>query len=92
MIQREVFLREEFESAKQAMQDWEILAMEERSVRENLSEKIAEHEDQLSNHREAYEKASSERDIQSVTVDGLQRALQEIQEGYSTRLAVIIIC
>lgn len=81
LIQREAYAREEFENAKQAMQDWEVLAMEERSLRENLSERVAELEEQLSIHREAYEKVAAERDSQNLTVDGLQRALQDIQDG-----------
>ena len=63
------------------MQDWEVLAIEERSMRENFAERVADLEDQVSTHREAHEKAASERDCQSLTVDGLQRALQEIQDG-----------
>ena len=55
--------------------------MEERSIRENLAEKASDLEEQIASHREAYERAASERDSQSLTVDGLQRALQEIQEG-----------
>lgn len=87
LIQREAFAREEFETAKQAMQDWEVLAMEERSLRESLSEKVSELEDQLSNQRESYERASAERDTQSQAVDGLQRALRDIQDGaYRYRL------
>lgn len=81
LIRREAFAREEFETAKQAMQDWEVLAMEERSLRESLGDRVTELEEQLSAQREAYEKASSERDSQSLTVDGLQRALQDIQDG-----------
>lgn len=81
LIQREAFAKEEFEAAKQAMQDWEVLAMEERSIRANIADRVADLEEQLSTHREAYEKAASERDAQSLTVDGLQRALQEIQDG-----------
>ena len=81
LIQREAFAREEFEAAKQAMQDWEVLAMEERSIRESLGERMIELEEQLSHHKDAYEKAASERDSQSSTVDGLQRALREIQDG-----------
>lgn len=81
LIQREVSAKEDFEAAKQAMQDWEILAMEERSIRESITEKVGDLEEQLSTQREAYERAASERDAQSLTVDGLQRALQEIQEG-----------
>lgn len=81
LIRREAYAKEEFEAAKQAMQDWEILAMEERSVRESIAERVADLEEQLASHREAHQKAASERDIQSLTVDGLQRALQEIQDG-----------
>ena len=81
LTQRETLAKEEFESAKQAMQDWEILAMDERSIRENLAEKVAELEEQVASHREAHEKLEAERQNQNLTVDGLQRALQEIQEG-----------
>lgn len=81
LIRREAYAKEEFEAAKQAMQDWEILAMEERSIREGIAERVTDLEEQVSSHREAYERAASERDSQALTVDGLQRALQEIQDG-----------
>ena len=81
LLERETATREGFEDAKQAMSDWKVLAMEERSVRENIAEKVADLEEQVESQREAYERASSERDSQSATVDGLQRALQEIQDG-----------
>jgi chromosome segregation ATPase len=81
LISREALAREECESAKQAMQDWEVLAMEERSIRENLGEKVTELEHQLATMKEAHDRAASERDSQSQTVDGLQRALREIQDG-----------
>ncbi|KAF2809494.1 uncharacterized protein BDZ99DRAFT_366441, partial [Mytilinidion resinicola] len=84
LIGREAFAREEFENAKQAMQDWEVLAMDERSLRESLSDRVTELEEQLSSQKEAYERASSERDTQSLTVDGLQRALQEVQNARKT--------
>ena len=81
LIQREAFAKEEFEAAKQAMSDWEVLAMEERSIRENLSERVTDLEEELSSFRESGERAASERETQSTAIDGLQRALQEIQEG-----------
>lgn len=81
LIRREAVAREEFETANQAMQDWEVLAMEERSLRENLRDKVTELEDQLANLQESYDRVVSERDSQSQTVDGLQRALRDIQEG-----------
>ena len=95
LIQREAFAKEEFEAAKQAMQDWEVLAMEERSIRENLTERVTDLEEQVASHQEAYEKAASERDSQSLTVDGLQRALREIQDGLCLRsipAQPILIC
>ncbi|KAF2466957.1 uncharacterized protein BDR25DRAFT_71696 [Lindgomyces ingoldianus] len=76
LISREAYAREEFENAKQAMQDWEVLAMDERSLRDNLGERVVELEEQLASLKEAYEKAAGERDTNSQAVDGLQRALQ----------------
>lgn len=79
LVDQEAYMREEFENAKQAMHDWEVLAMEERTIRKDLTDRNADLEEQLSTVKEAYEKAASERDSQSSTVDGLQKALQEIQ-------------
>ncbi|KAL1302128.1 hypothetical protein AAFC00_002562 [Neodothiora populina] len=90
LLGREAYAKEEFESARQAMQDWEVLAMEERSLRESLSDKVAELEDQLNAQREAYERAVDDRDTQSATVDGLQRALQEIQEARKRELREVV--
>lgn len=87
LVQREAYANEEFVAARQAMQDWEVLAREERSVRENLAERVADLEEQVTSHREAHGKAASERDGQALTVDGLQRALQEIQDG-----SLIVFC
>jgi chromosome segregation ATPase len=90
LIQREALAREEFDTAKQAMQDWEVLAMEERSIREGLGDRVAELEEQLTNQQNAYERAASERDEQTSTVDGLQRALQDIHEGNAYILCAYI--
>lgn len=83
-------LRQEAEAAKEAMGDWEVLAMEERSIREGLADRVAELEDQLSTQRESFERAASERDSQSQAVDGLQRALQEIQEARRVELREMV--
>ncbi|KAJ9268240.1 hypothetical protein DTO212C5_5687 [Paecilomyces variotii] len=90
LLEQETYLRTEFEEAKQAMHNWEVLAMEERSIRENLEGKVVDIEEQLSALREAYEKAVSERDSQAVTVDGLQRALQEIQTARKKELRELV--
>lgn len=85
LVMQEAQARDKFEEARQAMQDWEVLAMEERAQREQLSDKIAELEEQLLGQREAYERAAGDRDSQSQTVDGLQRALRDIQDGEKAR-------
>ncbi|KAL8983062.1 MAG: hypothetical protein Q9205_002592 [Flavoplaca limonia] len=90
LIEREAIAREEFEAAKQAMQDWEVVAIEERSMRETTAERVTDLEEQLSQQRDAFEKAASERDSQSLTVDGLQRALQEIQEARRKELRQLV--
>lgn len=79
LISREAYAREEFENAKQAMQDWEVLAMNERSLRENLAEKDTELREQLEAMRDEYEKAARDRDTNNQAVEGLQKALQEVQ-------------
>ncbi|KAL6707895.1 hypothetical protein ACN47E_003569 [Coniothyrium glycines] len=79
LISREAYAREEFDNAKQAMQDWEVLAMNERSLRENLAEKDAELREQLEAMKDEYEKAARDRDTNNQAVDGLQKALQEVQ-------------
>lgn len=81
LLEHEEYLKAEFEEAKQAMHNWEILAMEERAVRESLAEKAMDVEEQLAAAREDYGKAISDRDSLGVTVDGLQQALQDIQTG-----------
>ncbi|KAL7273979.1 hypothetical protein RUND412_003140 [Rhizina undulata] len=86
MIIAERNRREEFESLRQAAQDWEVIAMEERSVRESLSDRVIELEEQLANMKVLCEKVSSERDKESHTVDGLQRALQDIQDARKKEL------
>lgn len=90
MISREAYVREEYEVAKQAMQDWEILATEERSRREGLEDRMQELEEQLSGQKEAYERVKGEADTQSTTVDGLQRALRDLQEERKRELREMV--
>jgi len=53
--------------------------MNERSLRDNLAEKDAELREQLESMRDEYEKAARDRDTNSQAVEGLQKALQEVQ-------------
>ncbi|WEW55637.1 hypothetical protein PRK78_001069 [Emydomyces testavorans] len=85
LLEKETYLRTEFEEAKQAMHNWEILAMEERSVREGLGEKVVDLEEQLNGLKTNYERASNDNRTQENTIEGLQKALQEIQTGKSRK-------
>ena len=81
IMKNEAQARKEFESAKNAMQDWEVLAMEERSLRETLADRISELEEQLATQATAHKKVVAERDDRSRSVDGLQRTLNDIHNG-----------
>ncbi|KUL86598.1 hypothetical protein ZTR_04173 [Talaromyces verruculosus] len=90
LIGQESYIRAEFEEAKQAMHNWEVLAMEERSIREGLTEKVNDLEEQLSSLRDEYNNAVSDSNTQSNTIDGLQRALQEIQDARKQELRELV--
>ncbi|PBP21694.1 hypothetical protein BUE80_DR007614 [Diplocarpon rosae] len=89
-VQKTRQLKDEAEAAKEAMGDWEVLAMEERSMREALAERIKELEEQFSVQKDSYEEAVSERDTLSQSLKGLQRALQEVQESRKRELREMV--
>lgn len=88
--EQETYWREEFEQAKQAMHDWEVLAMEERSIRRDLSDRVADLEEQLASIQREYERVVGDRDTQSGTVDGLQKAMAEIQNARKRELREVV--
>lgn len=90
MIETEAYLREEFENAKQVMSDWETLAMEERSIRRDLTDRVSDLEEQLASLQKDYVRASDERDTNSSTVDGLQKAMSEIQNARKRELREVV--
>jgi hypothetical protein len=59
-------------------------------MREALAERIKDLEEQFSSQKEAFEAAVTERDNQSRVVDGLQRALQEVQEARKRELREMV--
>ena len=81
LSEREVYIREALQVAEQGRQDWEVLAMEERSIRESLAERAADLEEQVNVLKENNQTLESTRSTQALNVDGLQRALRELQEG-----------
>ena len=83
-------LKSELESTTAAMGEWEVIAMEERSLRESLSDKVADLEEQVASARDAYERADADRGAQSQAVDRLQRALQELQDTRKRELREMV--
>lgn len=83
-------LKSELESTTAAMGEWEVIAMEERSLRESLADKVADLEEQVATTREAYERADADREAQSQAVDRLQRALQELQDTRKRELREMV--
>jgi chromosome segregation ATPase len=83
-------LKEEVETTTNAMGEWEIIAMEERSVKESLVEKVAELEEQATSLRDNYQNAAAERDSQSKAIDNLQTALSDIQEARRRELREMV--
>ncbi|KAK6368975.1 hypothetical protein LTR64_007134 [Lithohypha guttulata] len=88
--EQQSYWREEFDQAKQAMHDWEVLAMEERSIRRDLSDRASDLEEQLANLQRDYDRAIGDRDTQASAVDGLQRAMQEIQNARKKELREVV--
>ncbi len=83
-------LKSELESTTAAMGEWEVIAMEERSLRESLGDKVSDLEEQVGGAREALERAEADRDSQARAVDRLQRALQELQETRKRELREMV--
>ncbi|KAL7966698.1 hypothetical protein HDV63DRAFT_164965 [Trichoderma sp. SZMC 28014] len=83
-------LKEEMETTSNAMGEWEVIAMEERSIKENLGDKISELEEEIAALREGYEAATSERDSQATLIDNLQNALREIQDARKKELRDLV--
>jgi chromosome segregation ATPase len=79
-------LKEEMETTANAMGEWEVIAMEERSIKESLVDKVSELEEQVTILRQNYENATTEREGQTTLIENLQNALREIQDARKKEL------
>ncbi|EPQ63284.1 Bgt-2904 [Blumeria graminis f. sp. tritici] len=85
--EREGFLRQlqglkkEAEAAKEGMRDWELLATEERSMRETLVDRIKDFEEQAIIQKQALDSALSEKNDQKRAMNNLQTNMDNIQES-----------
>ncbi|KAF3907333.1 hypothetical protein ABW20_dc0103493 [Dactylellina cionopaga] len=77
-------LKEEFENARKSAQDWEVLAMEESSVRRVLEERSNDIEEQCISQKDALEKEALLRSQQIAKISDLQKALHDIQQSKSS--------
>ncbi|KAH7160697.1 hypothetical protein EDB81DRAFT_839184 [Dactylonectria macrodidyma] len=83
-------LKEEMETTANAMGEWEVIAMEERSIKETLSDRVSELEEQAFTLRQGYDSAVAERDSQNTLIDNLQNALREIQDARKKELREMV--
>lgn len=83
-------LKQELETTSNAMGEWEVIAMEERSVKESLQDKTADLEEQIASLRLGFEDAIQERDSQTTLIDNLQNALREIQDARKKELRELV--
>ncbi|KAL1892288.1 hypothetical protein Cpir12675_004611 [Ceratocystis pirilliformis] len=73
-------LRDELQSTTNAMSEWEVIAMEERALKDSYVDKITSLEEQLGQLNEAYLSINSIKDTQDQSISSLQRALSELQD------------
>lgn len=90
MVKTVQSLKQELDTTSNAMGEWEVIAMEERSVKESLQDKMADLEEQLVVLRTNYESTAEERESQSTLVTNLQNALREIQDARKAELRDVI--
>lgn len=74
-------IQKQLDQCRKSVQDWEVLAMEESSVRRALEERCQDLEEQQSSQRDLLEEAEIERGALVLKVSDLQEALSDIQRS-----------
>ncbi|KAK6339122.1 hypothetical protein TWF696_009902 [Orbilia brochopaga] len=83
-------LMEDLESTRKSAQDWEVLAMEESSVRRALEERCNDIEEQYLSQKDALEKEALLRSQQVAKVSDLEKALHDIQKTRKEELRSLV--
>ncbi|KAK6509957.1 hypothetical protein TWF481_004673 [Arthrobotrys musiformis] len=83
-------LTEELETTRKAGQDWEVLAMEESSVRRALEERASDIEEQYISQKALFEDKISKTEQQAAKISDLQIALRDIQQTRKEELREIV--
>ncbi|EPS43223.1 hypothetical protein H072_2799 [Dactylellina haptotyla CBS 200.50] len=83
-------IMEDLDSSRKSAQDWEVLAMEESSVRRALEEQSRDIEDQYLSQKDTLEKEILIKSQQSTKISDLQKALHDIQQTRKEELRNIV--
>ncbi|KAK6336064.1 hypothetical protein TWF730_003433 [Orbilia blumenaviensis] len=83
-------LADELETTRKAGQDWEVLAMEESSVRRALEERTSDLEEQYTSQKALLEKETLIKNQQAAKLLDLQMALHDIQQTRKEELREIV--
>ncbi|RKF79437.1 GRIP domain-containing protein [Golovinomyces cichoracearum] len=79
-------LRSEADASKEATASWEMLAMEERSRREGLTQRIKDADEQVLSYRQSLESAIRESDHYLETIENLRRSIDVAQDTQKREL------
>ncbi|KAI6248100.1 GRIP domain-containing protein [Erysiphe necator] len=83
-------LKDEVIAANEATNAWQMLAKEERSIREGLEDRIKYLEEQISSDREALDLAVLQRDTYLENLEALRKNIIDIQEAQKTELKQMV--
>ncbi|POS83007.1 hypothetical protein EPUL_004534, partial [Erysiphe pulchra] len=83
-------LKDDVIAANEATNGWEMLAREERSVREGLEDRIKDLEEQISSQREALESAVLKRDTYLENLEALGKNIKDIQDAQKRELKQMV--
>lgn len=81
LMQQLESVKQELVSTRDSMNDWEVVALEERNKYTAMEDKVYDLEEQAQMLREQYQRAAADRDTQADAVDGLQRSLDDLQNA-----------
>lgn len=74
-------LQQKYEYARQNMRDWEVVAMEERAVRESLGERVAELEEQANSKEDMIQRVESDKKRAMDTLAIKQAVAENLEKG-----------
>ncbi len=77
---------EEKEQSSHQLRSWENIAVEEKTVKDSLRDRISDLEEQLSEQNAAYQKMRSQSEEDNQSISQFRTNIQELQEGHKKEL------